>query len=82
MGKIAYSVRPWNLGVLRSLMPCRCNEDPYKDCSFYINTKTSSMYIVGKGPKVVHVNITCNCCGQSTSQDVESMDIYENDLNF
>lgn len=82
MGKIAYSVRPWDLGSLRLLMPCRCHLDPYRDCSFYVTTKTSSTYIVGKGPKLVHVNITCNSCGKSISRDVESMDIYENDLSF
>lgn len=82
MEKIAYGVRPWNLGPLRPLMPCQCNEEPYKDCSFYVSTRTSTSYIVGDGPKVVHVNMVCNCCGRSINQDVESMGIYENDLNF
>ena len=82
MGKIAYSVRPWDLGPLRSLMPCNCNEDPYKDCSFVVNTKTSTSYTVGQGPKLVHVRIECNCCGRVTNRDVEDMDIYEKDLRF
>ena len=82
MGKIAYSVRPWNLGPLRSLMPCRCNEDPYKDCSFYVNVKTSTTGIVGRGQMLSHVHIECNCCRSSTRRDVESMEIYENDLDF
>ena len=82
MGKIAYSVRPWDLGPLRPVMPCRCNEDPLKDCSFYVSTKTASTYIYGKGPKVLRVNITCNSCGKSASRDVEDMGIYEKDLSF
>lgn len=82
MGKIAYNVRPWNLGPLRSMMPCRCNEDPAKDSSFYVNVKTSSTYIVGDGPKVVYVSVQCNCCGSSASRDVEHMGIYEKDLSF
>ena len=82
MGKISYSVRPWQLGPLRPLMPCRCNEDPYKDCSFYIDIKTSSTYVYGKGPKLVRVYIKCNSCGRETREDVEDMDIYESDLDF
>ena len=82
MGKIAYAVYPWDLGPLRSLMPCRCNEDPYKNCTFYVSTKTSSTYVVGLGPTVKHVQIKCNSCGRTTNEDVESMEIYENDLNF
>ena len=82
MGKVAYSVRPWALGPLRSLMPCRCNEDPLKDCTFHVSTKTSSSYVVGDGPKIEYVHITCNSCGSATHQNVEHMDIYEKDLNF
>lgn len=82
MGKVAYSVRPWQLGPLRSLMPCRCNEDPLKDCSFYVSTATSSTYIYGEGPKLSHVTITCNSCGRTTGQNVERMGIRERDLNF
>lgn len=82
MGKYAYSVRPWDLGPFKSLMPCRCNEDPLKDCSFIVNTKTSTTYVVGKGPIVQHISIECNECGAKTSQNVEYMEVYENDLNF
>ena len=82
MGKIGYSVSPWDLGPLRSLMPCRCNEDPYKNCTFYVDTKTSPSYTYGTGPKVVRVTMKCNYCGRSTSQNVESMNIYERELNF
>ncbi len=82
MAKIAFSVRPWELGPLRGLAPCRCSENPYKDCTFYVNAKTFSTYIVGSGPKVKHVDIICNCCKKSVSKDVGSMEIYQNDLSF
>ena len=82
MGKIAYQVRPWELGPLRSLMPCRCNEDPSKDASFYVNVETGSSYIYGDGPKVKEVHIECNCCHRTAIRDVESWGILEKNLNF
>lgn len=82
MGKVAYNVRPYNLGPLRSLVSCNCSEDPYKDCTFYVKTKTSSTYVYGDGPKIEEVWLTCNCCGKQVNRNIESMNILEKDLDF
>ena len=75
-------VRPWDLGPFHSLMPCRCNEDPYKDCSFIVNASTGTTHIGGRGAIIKHITIQCNACGATTRQDVEYMDVYENDVRF
>lgn len=82
MAKVSNYVRPWDLGPFHSIMPCNCNEDPYKDCSFYVNASTGTTHIGGKGAIIKYIHIQCNVCGASTRQDVESWDVYEGDVNF
>ena len=82
MGKIGYGVRYRSLGPLTSLVPCTCNQNPYKDATYFVDTKTSSTYVYGTGPKLTYVYIKCQCCGSETRCDVENMDIYERDLPF
>ena len=82
MGKVAYSVSFSRLGPLKRYAPCRCYEDPYKYCDFFVDTKTLSSYTYGKGPEVTSVVIRCNSCGKQTNASTDGCGIYEKDLNF
>ena len=82
MGSLSYNARVWDLGPFRSLVPCSCSEDPYKDASYMVQTRTSSTYTYGEGPTIVEIRITCNCCGASTYHDVENWGVHESELDI
>ena len=81
MAKLAYGVSYWALGPFRDLVPCRCNERGYRNPSYRVLTRTKNDSTSAK-VKVVSINITCDNCGGKTNKDVESMNIFEEDLDF
>lgn len=82
MGKISSSVYHWDLGPFKHLTPCFCYEDPYKDCTYHVTTKTGSTYYGYRGAIIKNIRLECSCCGKVSRNDVEYLDVYENDVKF
>lgn len=77
----------WNVSAykvldgLRFAVPCNCNRNPFNYPTYNVRTRTSTSYCVGKGPVVKSIIIECSSCGSTKETDIESMNIYENDLD-
>lgn len=74
MSKVAYSVKPRDLRLSRSLMPCNSRVGLYADCMFYVGiTYSSQKRPMSRDVEDIYEDIY---------EDIEDMDIDKDYLDF
>lgn len=70
------------LSTFDSAAPCDCHQErPYTPPTYNVRTRTSSSYIVGRGPLIKEIVVECTACGREKTTNVEYEGVYEKEFS-
>ena len=71
--------------VFPGCVPCRCYDDKekiYKVPRYDVRISLGTVGYGSRGRIIKEIVVYCDCCGAERRYDVESYDVYQNDLSW